>query len=215
MQTINNEVFYHIQNIGTDNDSNPWEKGKTYTIGGEITNNYYNGFSKSYPYKKLNEQEVRMNSYVQMVISHLISQGERDCNGWLSQITSDFSNTLGHYQKLTREIIYEQVRSQSFSDLPSRKTCLWVLPYDTSSDIITKWKEQLYHDKQVRLLTLQLTGKIHITSEIFLINDCASIEEVQNEAADYWKATDINSYDPETIEVLFEGQATVLDISSL
>ncbi|AND39635.1 DUF2441 domain-containing protein [Cytobacillus oceanisediminis] len=117
---------------------------------------------------------------------------------------------MGIGLKMLREYVFEDIRSKLFPELPSRQTCLWVVPMKKAEDIIY-WKTQLDVDRQ--FILLELTGKVFSTDESHLHirpENFRNIKELEGKAKDYWGAEPGDSVE----ENLFEGKFKVLEILS-
>jgi hypothetical protein len=115
---------------------------------------------------------------------------------------------IGHYYRLTREIIFEEVRKEYFPTFPSRTRCLWVMPENCES--IKYWMEQLnIPGNETKLLKLSLTGKIFKANQIHLNLGNHSLDTWRQKAFKYWAgASGENLFEN---EILFEGFATILE----
>lgn len=118
---------------------------------------------------------------------------------------------LGHYQMFTRETIFEEVRKKYFANLPSRLSCLWVIPDNNNS--IEYWKKELCENNECRLLKLNLTGIIHKTNQSYLKLNLDPIIELREKAFKYWNGGSGAGSDED--EYLFQGFAEVLEVKKI
>jgi len=102
-----------------------------------------------------------------------------------------------------RENVFEQVRSQYFTNLPSRKTCIWVF----EPDALDYWKTAIQGDK--KLFKLELTGVIHKADQRHLVAEILPEKILRRHAFDYWTGAD--GKNPVEEELLFEGIATIVE----
>ncbi|WP_427036658.1 DUF2441 domain-containing protein [Cytobacillus pseudoceanisediminis] len=117
---------------------------------------------------------------------------------------------MGIGLKMLREFIFEDTRNRYFAELPSRQTCLWVVPVKKVEDILY-WKTQL--DDEHQFVLLELTGKVFSTNESHLHigpENFRNIKELKEKAGEYWGSKPGNSVE----ENLFEGKFEVLEILS-
>lgn len=103
-----------------------------------------------------------------------------------------------------REQIFEEVRSNYFPHLPSRKTCIWVC----TRDAIDFWWNTLSPGNQ-KLLKLSLTGSLYIADQRHLVVDTFRHNDIRAHAFEYWTGSDGIAI--ENQEVLFEGIIDVVD----
>lgn len=113
---------------------------------------------------------------------------------------------LYHYQRLSREMIFEEVRREHFSELPSRLYCLWVMPEEQSS--IEYWKTEIPGEKRF-LLKLELSGVIHKANQKFLDLNFDSMNTNRDRAFKYWSGSTGSGQIED--EFLFIGTAKVLE----
>lgn len=113
------------------------------------------------------------------------------------------------------EDLFECIRSAQYKDYPSRKTALFVLPFDKA--FVSKWLtlDHPHDNYNYALLTLELTGDlIWCDEDLFTKAGIPCIRQVdrQKYANDYWcQASDFyTSF--EMPEGLFSGTAKVCKI---
>lgn len=181
---VTGDVYYHVQKISKDNKDKPkFDVGQTYTIG--KNKNYFIG-----DYDELKLKIVETSSLVELFIEY----------EWI----------LTEYRMFIREYIFEEIRKESFPDLPSRHNCLWVIPPNIDGikywwDIISKSK-----DYTCEILKLELTGHIYKTNAWYLKETITPFNRMRGEAFKYWSGNAGN--DPREDEYLFEGTVKVLKI---
>ena len=112
--------------------------------------------------------------------------------------------------ELLKEYIFENVRFERFSDLPSRKNCMFL--FDKSVDPIEYSKTLNFNIKNYSLIEIQIDetkSKYHFADMKLL--DCNSFlhDDIVNNAIQYWEGTDESNC---FHEVLFEGFFTIKDI---
>ncbi|HGY9586988.1 TPA: DUF2441 domain-containing protein [Vibrio diabolicus] len=103
-----------------------------------------------------------------------------------------------------REQIFEEVRSNYFPHLPSRKNCIWVC----SKEAVPFWWDTLGAENQ-KILKLSLTGSLFISDQKHLLADTVRHDDLRALAFEYWTGSD--GLNVEDQEVLFEGIIDVVD----
>lgn len=114
-------------------------------------------------------------------------------------------SVLGLQAMLLRELLFEQVRVESFPDTPSRLKGIWLIPHD--EQMLAAWCATAPHG-QFRAFELEATGRFHRGAGRWLKPECVSAATLRENARRYWSepATD---RDP-NFEILCEGEITVL-----
>jgi len=155
MKCVQDEICYHIQRA---NYLFPkWEKGQTYFIG-KNKNPFVSFFDKNGKAICDPEKGRLYNvNYIADCMIDYINNGTKepaispfyhfDPNKTLLELR----DTLNHYLRLTREIVFEEVRKDFFPDLPSRHRCIWVIRDDENlCNAIKYWWSQLHgKDKKI------------------------------------------------------------------
>lgn len=114
---------------------------------------------------------------------------------------------ISDYQLYIRERIFEDVRLESFPELPSRKTCFWLIPVDHFQERIAYWSKALASDK--RIYKVSCTGFIHVADEAFLASRFGYLPSYRDDAYKYWSGeSKSDSFVHQ--EVLFKGKLDVL-----
>ena len=114
-----------------------------------------------------------------------------------------------YYAELLKEYIFEEVRTFDFPNKPSRKKCMFLVPYDV--DIFDYALNLQYGLTNRTLLEIETIegGQLHF-ADLTLLN-CNSHKHSEKVVAakQYWEGTkNINLY----TEVLFSGQFKVTSI---
>lgn len=118
----------------------------------------------------------------------------------------------GNKDKIDTEDLFEELRKEHYPHLPSRKSVLYVLPYDLVK--VEDWLSlhNPHNDYDYALLTLCLSGSLLWCDEDKFTTAGARIHLRISCANDYWRSAS-DSYDSfETAEGLFRGIAKVMDI---
>lgn len=125
-----------------------------------------------------------------------------------SEISQEIQKSK-YYAELLKEYIFEEIRTSDFPDKPSRKKCMFLVPYEVD---IYEYASNLQYDLSTRtLLEIETIdgGQIHF-ADLTLLNCNAHKHSDKVEAAKkYWLGT--NNFDLNT-EVLFTGQFMVTSI---
>ncbi|PFI75787.1 hypothetical protein COI83_29620 [Bacillus cereus] len=212
MGEVSNQVFYHIQTKKPWKNEELWRKGDSFYIG-----NHKNPFNAIFD---LGEMVVTNNKTQQSYFINDVSRGMKTFIDYGTKETflADFYHfnpektidelhrTLEHFLRLTRELIFEEVRKEKFSELPSRHTCLWVIPDDIEG--IKYWLSTLGDATQI--VKLNLSGNLHKGSEEFLRLNTGSMTYLREQAKKYWSGE--GGKEEFKIEYLFKGNATVLEV---
>lgn len=206
MNCIENEIFYHIQRNGI------WNVGDIHFIG-RTKNPFVSYFDDNAHCIQNPQMGIRysVNSMANEMLNYIFTSNKHPdfASFYHYEINRSFkelSDTLEYYLRLTREIVFEEVRKDFFPNLPSRHRCLWVIPDDI--DNIKYWWTIL--GKKGRILKLKLTGKIHRANQQYLNLNTNRLNYIRQEAFKYWAGTSGTNKVEE--ECLFEGFAEVIEI---
>lgn len=221
MKYVQDEEYFHISSESHSHLS--WKPGKTTFIGNTF-NPFFNYYSHRKFYINLSDgQEFPLNE-VAFLISKSISE-QKNPPEWLQQAYhcnlqksyQEVYDTWLDHIKLIRELIFEEVRQQFFSQLPSRQKCLWLIPPKHLRESLSFWESKLSsnYDNPIKIVELKLTGKIHIANENYLKPLSCSLNTLKQNAFKYWLGCDTTQPDdPSRLECIFEGFATVNQIYS-
>lgn len=129
--------------------------------------------------------------------------------GDVLQIPEERVNFDGSQTKNETEDLFEEIRKELFTVLPSRKSVLFVLPYDTV--FVERWVTQHnpHNDYDYALLTLRLTGTLFWCEENKFSDACVLPFVRKVYAQEYWEeaSNEFNRF--EIPEGLFRGVARV------
>lgn len=87
---------------------------------------------------------------------------------------------LKEYGILIRELIYEEIREKNFSDLPSRRHCIWLCDIEG----LEFWKNNL--EAGAKIYEVEATGNIHEAYEDSLDDNNINYKTLSNLAKEYW-----------------------------
>lgn len=196
---VKQEIYYHIHRMGEW--SGRWKVNSVIYWGQKERNN----FNKFYD----------NNGFITDLTNGLgYMHGRNALNNFLDQpqsfqmqnyrrIIEEALSIIKEQCIFTRETIFEEVRSNYFPELPSRKTCIWVC----KKEALHYWWSALHGQKKI--FKLELTGVLHKADEKHLVCDTLSHNEIRANAFNYWTGSDGSN--PTEEELLFEGVIKVLD----
>ncbi len=112
--------------------------------------------------------------------------------------------------RMVREMIFEEVRRQMYIGLPSRMSCIWLIPEDPRA--VRFWLDNMRGDYK-KVYRVNATGELHRATQQIVMGDTISMSEWRRRATDYWNGAHSESHDDELllsgdIEVLEEVPAT-------
>lgn len=208
MRFIKNEEYLHIQRkhgLG----SHDWNVGDKFVVG--ISNNdFFKFFEDTNKSITNNNTGISYNvTDVTEIMLLFLSKGvkvtEFDFYHYDSEKTiQELANTLNHYVKLVREMMFEEVRLSHFPDYPSRQRGIWVIPNTPES--LEYWKKEL---GEGRLFKVKLSGKIHKANQEYLHVNTNGLSYWRDRAYRYWSEEPGLSVEQE--ECIFEGQVEILN----
>jgi uncharacterized protein len=222
MITVENQKFYHIQRGEVPKGGHQWNIGKRDYWGKEqnfVIDTFFKGNYEFFlPIPGQGHKLERFDSAT-WILDEMIRFFET------GQKTPRFASFFDYdpvtafktcfqilhtHRYILREMVFEEVRKELNQELPSRYTGLWVI--DDHPEELQYWYETLAGDDKSTIITLNLTGKIHLGNIEYIPDAIYSVDELRGKALKYW-----NNY-PSVMgkrdEYLFEGYATVMDVSS-
>lgn len=117
--------------------------------------------------------------------------------------------TVNNSAMVTRELIFEEVRKEVDTELPSRMKCLYVCE---NMEDINKWLEIFKRtnkkNKDYQIVKLELTGKCVTLDASYVLRQNISLNKKREQAKSYWNG----EVKDDEKEVLFEGIAVVKEI---
>ena len=118
---------------------------------------------------------------------------------------------LTEYILYARETIFEEIRRKHFPSLPSRQTCIWVLPH--SEEHLNYWINRLdcNSGEPYQILELKCTGKIFYGNENYVKTIKGGLNPLRELAMKYWSANDVDTNALNT-EIIFHGLFSVQDM---
>lgn len=124
----------------------------------------------------------------------------------------ELAHILEYYDVFVKELALEEVRSESFADYPSRLHCMYL---SISKDIALQNIEAMAKNRekkgsQFQAVAVKLNGKIFKAGKFYMSRESESYEQYKEKAYSYWVQKDLK--DEEVKEVLFEGEAEIVEI---
>ena len=204
------KTYFHINNDCTCD----WKEGDIIDFDGN-QNYYWQGLSRKGDYIKLSGQEYPSNLVAEKALKvYKREEGppkEMKDYHFHPLITLEQTfQSLGNSLRLNRELIFEYVRNEFYPELPSRHSCIWLIPNDTES--VDFWK-QIIQGNTHKIFKVTVDGKIHRASQKWLIGGTISVHEWEKLAHRYWQGLESGSLQD---EILFEGKMKILkDLTTL
>jgi hypothetical protein len=199
---MSEDEFFHISR------KVPWCKHPALSAGQELTigsavNPYFNYYEepKTFPVQQADHTFVQVKA---MRFLNLVHKGQINPNN----LPQDSLDVARHFMVLAREILWECVRKEKFSDLPSRQRCIWLA---SSESNVQDWLKRMECTSNYSILRVKARGTVHKADERLLLGDTESFSETINKAERYWSGTmDSGSLE----EIIFEGKLTILEVMS-
>lgn len=115
------------------------------------------------------------------------------------------TDCLGESMRIIRELIFESVRTANYPGLPSRHTCIWLVPDDKQS--LQFWKS-LVHGHHKRIFRVEAEGIVHRAANKWLITGTIPLQDIHSLAHHYWQGKDTGGVED---EMLFTGKLKILE----
>lgn len=198
-------TYFHI----TNNPDCTWSPGDEIQFGLE-DNNMWRLMSGIGDYIELNGVSYSAD----VIVLHALDEYARVsppplfmCNYHFNPIITlkESTDSLGNLMRVNRELIFESVRREFYPELPSRHTCVWLIPNDEGS--LNFWKNKLHTPNQ-RIFKVSADGKVHRAAEKWLIGGTIPVTELISKAHNYWKGVDSGSHED---EIIFVGKMKILE----
>lgn len=211
MKKIENKEFFHIQilnHIGQE-----WSINEKYQIGKKY-NNYYQGVINGLEIQdflspKKHELYIKKISDTICNTNNKTKINECDLKNieiiQLKNILQEVQLSFEQYLKWIQEEIFEKIRKEKYSKLPSRKKCLWVCKFEDLSKWIKIFEER---SSPKKILKIKATGIVHKADGGLIKPDTYSIQEFEKGAEEYWSGVIHNNNE---IEFLFKGDIEILE----
>ncbi len=203
MKIVKDKEFYHIQK---NNCPYKWNIGQKLFLG-DNPNNYAQNFHKAgFLYKSKSGKKMQILQYFKNFENLLNDKPNSDIE--LKAVKESIivlNSFVVDMIKVHRENLFEEIRLNFFPNLPSRKRGIWLIPYN--EDALNYWKTRV---PKGRIFKIRATGKVHNSSEKFLLIDLyISFNHLRNMAFLYWAGVEEESI---VDEIIFEGFIEVLEL---
>lgn len=195
------DFFYHLNHTSNNSPYKALSTGDCFTVGAEI-NPYFKWLKEHSPTKIHIEKGVRREDGPRCYWDKIINKTVTDAK-FLSYLYHEVRHLTSCYQ----ELILENIREKEFSQLPSRQSCLWLIP--DNKECLQFWCRKISSKSQV--LRLKVNGIVHYANESFLKNEYLSIDHMEYFARKYWSGENTQPL-TNSVEVLFTGEAEVLEV---
>lgn len=195
----NESLLYHIHTLGTPYDP-LWKPGSTFTVKQGERNHFLRYCdTATIGIHHPNGPTIPISQAINKYQEAPEKLWHQHCRTLLQQAGKAVKE-MGMY---IREVIFEEIRRNQFSDLPSRLSCIWLC--DAAG--ITHWWPRLRSDNKIILKT-RVVGTFHRANPAFLIADSIGHDELRSLARKYWSGETVRNEPSE--ELLFCGQIHVL-----
>ncbi|MGH8293594.1 MAG: DUF2441 domain-containing protein [Gammaproteobacteria bacterium] len=204
---IESEKFYHIHK----HNSPKWVEGAVFTFG-EEPNNSWRAFEVAR--RGITNPETNEVFTVDRVAFRALhvyrKQGKKDpLLGFYHfnpvMTLAETLDSLFLSTRKVRELVLEDVRRQMYPDLPSRTSCIWLIPDDARS--VRFWLENMRGDHK-KVFRVSATGEMHRAPQQMVMGDTISLVEWHKRALEYWNGVVTESYDD---EISCNGEIKILE----
>jgi len=205
LQTVNNEIFYHVSRGGA------WQVGSQYTVGKEL-NHYWSGlYQREFFIPPKGENPPLPINIAGNVMAQYLQTGQKpegpiaDMYHFEPKQAVFELNAMGQsYLMLLQEVLFEEVRKEKFPTCPARQNCMWVIPDDREA--LSFWLPKLKSD-EAQILKVSLSGKLHRGSIQFLEPISYNANRMLQDAENYWNTQEHTPVD----DCIFEGVMQVME----
>lgn len=189
---VNKEIFYHAYS------------GDEIRVGDVLV---FNSLTHNKMYDEVYNNEYRIDG---IDANELLINKKRNNDREFS--VDEFElvlNTINNDAFVLRELALEEVRSSKYPSYPSRLSCLYVTK---TKEEVTSWVKILKRNKKKckQVLTLELTGEIFCFDGNLMKRQNVAYQKHLENAELYW-----NSIDSNNSEILFYGEAKVIEIENI
>lgn len=218
---VSEKEFYHIHRNNW-RYSDDWHVGNILTTSKDNYNYFFYGILNEpeprhsyqseqlhlldYSYKIINEarkfeKEAEMHEITEENILNINS-----CNSVLLNTLDNCNHHLEQSLKLSRELIFENIRIRDFKTHPSRLHCFWLCD---KTDLSIWWEE--FEDKSDKtIIKVKATGNVFKADGSFIHLDTMKFSDYDNIATDYWSGKSNSDPTKSKFETLFEGQIKIM-----
>jgi len=216
---VNGKVYYHIHTI--NKFTTKWETGKKLTFSNEQMNRIFPArFAKLEEDIKAESTTDYLNENIKLfkkVQNFLIKEAGfvdiMDYIGDSQKLMIDLllrakgmqKIILSHNHLLT-ELIFEQVRSKQYTELPSRLKCAWLCDKRN----IKKWIRLFENRGKYKVFEVRAFGEVCKVDRSWLPIHIATGSEIIDKANNYWKGKLNPIVKKRQIEYLFKGHIEII-----
>ena len=197
---VNDKIFYHLHALNKKHDE-LWHVGSSFEIGkGEnCFLEYYEDARIGLRFAEGTETIPILKAYyfLDKLKKEITVQAKEV---WMQQA----HKAIREMGKYIREVIFEEIRKEDFSDIPSRLTGMWL----TEKADIDGWLKELGGQK-LDIYRVAVTGEIHQGSAEHLNFDALSHRELRKNARAYWSGKGLKNNSIN--EIIFEGKVNLLE----
>lgn len=197
----------HLQHIKNENfliisDQLHWKSGDCL-----LTNQLPNSDAEELEIERFMIQKNTIQHPMNLYLLEL-STNPPQTNAAIRQGFQQSGELIQHLLEWQRETIFESVRQEFFSECPSRKKAINVLP--RHREVLKYWMP-LLKTKNASIYEVELSGKIHFgDTKLLQLQSCSALE-IRQYAYQYWQGTkDIAPH----YEFLFEGMINVSKVNN-
>jgi len=200
---LKESIMYHIHKTGIYDDI--WYIGNNININESFKNNFT---MESFQFKFCLDFHSQSNVPFSNVYAHVKdfnNYAKDQVNEWFRD--KDFllekSNIfISEYGILVREMVYEQIRSEYYPELPSRLHCVWLC----RENQLELWKNNLSNESKI--FKVKVTGNCYKGKNQFISLPSDSYNTITEKAHQYWKPDIQEDIDD---EYLFNGKLEILE----
>jgi len=198
-------TYYHINN----NPDCIWKAGDEIYFGNEY-NKFWRFFLEKGAYINLNGEKRPADQVIKYALNAYaynepVPPQMKDYRFNPVFTLKEATDCLGQSRSIIRELLFESIRKDFYSHLPSRHNCIWLSPDDNKS--LQFWKK-LVHGTTKRIFRVATEGTIHRSANKWLITGTIPLNEINSLAHNYWKGSDAGSLED---EILFVGKLKIIE----
>ena len=193
---VKHERFYHVHRV--NELSHLWVVGNKINFTTRQMNVFNKYYESYYPQIPIDGEYYPISQALDIIYSKKLYAKEENAEFIVRQmqsITSEFAIYL-------REHIFEEIRSNYFPALPSRKSCMWVC----DENALSYWKKTLGREQKV--FEVSITGTIHRADQKFLKAEILPSDMIRENAFNYWTGSE--GTNPIEEEILAEGIVEII-----
>lgn len=192
-------IFYHIHRKQNNEIEQLWKVGNKFKIGNEI-----NEFTKTVLEFEPKFSKIEDTNNVPWNNAYEYFKGNNFLTREICEMLLDnASKCIKEYQIIIREIIYEQIRKGSFSQLPSRQKCIWLC----KEKQLEFWKQQI--SGEYKIFKVRIYNNTFKSNNSVIIAPSESCNKIATMAREYWSYN--NKSEKEDDEYLYEGIIEILE----